>query len=291
MKSLGLFIAAVCVAAIPSHVRAQAASEPQDQRLDVEVVSANPSAQTLTIRSDAGTSTMLVDAAALRSLEGLQPGNRITIMVRDAATGKSQAIAAIVNGTVGAPSTPPMATGVSTPAVAFTPRGETMPLADGSTTTVVRKETGLAVELRSFDRTARTITVRNGDRDQVFSIDEGAAVNFDELAPGQKVLLSWRFNKAAQPEAIVRIAPAGTTTSTLAATTNVPRGPIVRVSGPVEVIAADPVGRTLTIRGDRNENHTVLVSEDAALSLRELRAGDTVLLSWGDDSVVVISKK
>jgi hypothetical protein len=231
---------------------------------------------------------MQVDTGALRSLEGLQPGNRITITVRDAATGKSQAIAAIVNGTVGsgaATSSPPAAS-----ATAFVPRADAGG-ADGSSTTVIRRETGLAVELRAVDRAARTITVRNGDKDQVFSIDEAAAVNFDELAPGQKVLLSWRFNKAAQPEAIVRITPAGTTTSTVAATTNVAHGPVVRVSGPVEVVAADPVAKTLTIRGDRNENHTVLVADDAVLSLRELRAGDTVLLSWGDDSVVVISKK
>jgi hypothetical protein len=154
------------------------------------------------------------------------------------------------------------------------------------TTTTVRRTVGTPVEVRSIDPGTRTIVVRNGAKDQAFVIDE-AGLDFDALAPGQQVLLSWRFDRDGKPEAIIRVTPAGAFKANAAA---VVRTEAVRAAGPVEVISTDPAAGTLTIR-EGGKSRTVLVDELALVGLPDLRPGDDVLLSWGGDRVIVITKQ
>ena len=277
-------LAGLAALAPPAGAQTILVNEPE-RTYNVEVVGSDASARTLTIRSDAGMATMLVDASALRGLQGLQPGNRITITVRNASTGQQEAITAIVNGSL---RSQPEAGSVVQPGSVTRPTGFV------KTTTTVRRTVGSPVEVRSVDASARTIVVRNGDRDQVFVIDQAAGVDFDELAPGQRVLLSWRFNRDGKPEAIIRVTPAEAVETRIAAvktnTATVTRTQTVRVAGPVEVIETDPAARTLTI-SDGDESRTVLVDELALVGLPDLRPGDKVLLSWGGDRVIVITKQ
>src|SRR5262249_25321405 len=55
---------------------------PGERSYVVEVVSTDAATKTLTVRSDAGSSTLAVDEPALGNLQRLQPGDTITISVR-----------------------------------------------------------------------------------------------------------------------------------------------------------------------------------------------------------------
>jgi len=268
MRRLALIATLAGLAAHPRAAGAQVVVQEQNRTYDVEVVASDVKARTLTIHGDGGTTTLLVDAMALRGLEGLQPGSQITITVRNAATGRQEAITAIVNGTLR--TQPKPASVVET------------------TSTTIRREVGTPVEVRGIDRATRKLIVRNGEKDQVFVIGHDAQVDFDELAPGQRVLLSWRFNRAGEPEAIIRVTPAPAVTTSVRTVT---KTEVLRVPGPVEVISADPEAKTLTIRGEGGESQTVLVDDLALANLHNLKAGDSVLLSWGGDRVIVIAKK
>ena len=262
----------------------------EDRTYEVEVVSSDAASRTLTIRSDTGTSTMLVDADALRSLQGLQPGHKVTITVRNAATGQQEAITAIVNGTL---RSQPGEAGSRTTVLPGT--------AVRTTTTVYRREVGTPVELSGFDRGTRTITLRNGAKEQAFVLASDVPFELDELAPGQRALLSWRFNRDGKPEAVIRVTPASVTATRTTTTTTVSepqsepqtftRTEVVRrPPGPVEVVSVDPRLRTLTVRGEDGDQ-TVVVDERALTSLGQLKPGDSILLAWGDERVVVITKR
>jgi hypothetical protein len=164
----------------------------------------------------------------------------------------------------------------------------TTAVATTTTTTTYRRVVGTPVEVRAFDRGSRTITVLNGDKQQSFVIAGDAPVQLDELAPGQLALLSWRFNRDGKAEAIIRVTPA---TVALASPQTLTRTKVVRTPGPVEVIAVDRDAGTLTIRDERGGSQTVPVHDLALVSLGDLKPGDSVLLSWGDDRVLVITSK
>jgi hypothetical protein len=169
---------------------------------------------------------------------------------------------------------------------AETLRVQPAPGAVVTTTTTVHRSVGAPVEVRAVDRVSRTVTVvRDGDAEQVFAI---AADALDELAPGQQALLSWRFNRQGKAEAIIRVAPAGAVAASAETTS---RMEPARARGPVVVLSTDPQARTLTIRGEGDASQTVRVDELALVSLLELQPGDSVLLSWGGERVIVITKK
>jgi hypothetical protein len=276
MRLLALVSAGVCLlttSLVGFVAGTQDPGDPQEKRYEVEVVSADPSARTLTIRSDAGTSTLLVGVDALRSLEGLTPGDRISISVQDPATGQSRAISATVDGAA-------RARGAADTAPAPTVR---------KITTVTWLGSGDPVEFRSWDPVTRRLTVRAEGQDQVFVIDRDADVDFDTLVPGQQVLLSWRFNKAGKAEAVIRTLPLRATA--------VRSDPIglktapVRMRGPVEVVSTNPGSRTLRVRDEHGLVVALPVDEKAVVSLEAVKAGDLILLSWRNDRVTLITRK
>jgi hypothetical protein len=66
-------------------------------------------------------------------------------------------------------------------------------------------EAGTPVELRNVDRSSNTVRIGMGDAEQTFVVEKNAEAGFDALGSGAPVLLSWRFNRAAQAEAVLRV--------------------------------------------------------------------------------------
>jgi hypothetical protein len=181
----------------------------------------------------------------------VRPGDRITITVRDDATGQRHAITAVVNGTVGDVAEP-------------VPGGP-----------VTIKDAAVPMRLVSLDRDAKKINIID-DRglEQVFLVDERALLSAPDVKPGDLVMLGYRFSKDGKPEAVIRVAPADRTRGTV-----------------VQVISTDAAARTLTILRPGADVRTLAVDNMAAVSLKDLKRGETVILELDGDKVVVITRK
>jgi hypothetical protein len=230
-----------------------------DRRDRVELVSIDQDASRITIRTSGGSSTLAVEPAAGESLAGLRPGDRIEIVTRDG--GRERVVTAIVRGTE----------------VAQQP-------ALGADAVRVRRMTGDPVEIVSVDRAAGKIFVRSEGEQRTFVVDPAAFPELPDVRPGEKVLLSWRFNKQARPEAVVRVVPESSAI--------VVGGQRVRVAAPrldgpaLEVVVADRASGMLTVR-DRSGERVVPLADSALGMLSELSPGDSVVLTWDDAGRVV----
>jgi len=280
MRLLAFVSAAACLLSASVAAPALAAggrdASAQDKPVDVEVVSTDPGARTLTIRSDAGTSTLAVEPGALDSLEGLEPGDRISISVQDPVSGEARAITATVDGAAGSRS-----------GAADTRPAPTVK----SIRTVTWLEPGEAVEFRSWDPANRIVTVDQYGQQRMFVIQPGADVDFDALVPGQNVLVSWRFGKSGNPEAVIRTIPARAAARTLGGPSLAVKTSPVRMRGPVEVLSTNPAKHTLKVRDERGMTVVLPVDEKAVASLEGVKSGDLILLSWRNDRVTFISRK
>jgi hypothetical protein len=171
----------------------QAATPASDEKVHaVEVISPDATANTITIRSDKRPSTLVVGEKAFADLQRVKPGDKIAITVNGDPSGRRQMITAVVNGTI---STPPEAVVVEETA------DEPVP--------VKLERTGPAVELIDLDPSVRRVTVL-GDRGRkrVFAVDGKAMLSLTDVKPGQKVLLSYRFDAEGKTEAVVHVTPA-----------------------------------------------------------------------------------
>jgi hypothetical protein len=244
----------IAVAALASGLGAAAAQGDEVVLKDgrktytVEVISADPSAKTLTIRDDSGPSTLYVEDEAMGTLRTVRPGDTITIATRDDYTGSRRMVNAIVSGTA------------------------------NSWRTERRAE---PAEFVGLDPDTRRVTVigEDGER-QVFRVDDQAILSLSDARPGRKLLVSYRYDRQGRPEAVVRVASAAA-------------APVLRVDGgsTVEVVSANPSTNTLTIRTDEGRRRTLVVDDRAAIALKHLKAGDSVILGLEDDRVMVISRK
>jgi hypothetical protein len=232
----------------------RAAAPDDDKVYAVEVVNVDVPNRILRIRStEGGVSSLVIDDRVLGGLRTVRPGDRITVSVRDEFTGRRKVVTAFVAGTITSKRS--------------------------AARTVIMKEPGTAVEFVNLDPAARKITVlgEHGEQ-QVFLVDEKALLSMADVRPGQRVFLSYRYDINGRPEAVVRVAPNSS--------------PMMLQSGRlVEVVSVDPVERTLTFRSDDGEARTLLVDERAVLNLRDLRAGDSILVRTEDDRVMVISRR
>lgn len=233
-----------------------------DRTYAVEVVSTDMAGKTLVVRSGDSLSTFMVDDRILGSLRDVGPGDRITISVRDD-FGRRRKVTAFV---------------------ADSPRYTrySYRYKRPARRTVIMRQPGTAVEFVNLDPPTRTITVLGdyGER-QTFHVDDRAMLSLADVRPGQRVMLSYRFDINGRPEAVVRVVPTSRTLSLAR----------LQSGAMVEVVSADPFERTLTIRGDSGESRTLLVDESALLDLRDLRFGDSVLVRTEDDRVVLISRR
>jgi hypothetical protein len=148
------------------------------------------------------------------------------------------------------------------------------------------------VEFRSFDPVSRRLTVRTDDgQDWVLVIDRAANLDFGTVAPGESVLLSWRFNRQGQPEAVMRPAPHKEVARALGRYVDAERKAAAWMRGPLQVLAVDTAGRALTVRSERVEPETLSVDDSAASSLGTLAPGDLVILSLRGDQVTMITRR
>ena len=237
---------------------AQAVVRTEDEKTyTVELISADANAKTITIQSDNGPSNLVVDERALADLQRVKPGDKISVTVRDDASGRRQIVTAIVNGTI-----------------------TSKPEETAADKTVMLKSSGTPVEFINLDPKAKKVTVL-GDHGlkRVFVVDEKAMVSLTDVKPGQKVLLSYRFDAEGKPEAVVRVTPA-------------PVLPKVRLEGgtAVEVVSTYPSAKTLTVRREGGESQTLMVDDQAVLELNDLKTGESVLVTLKDGKVAVISR-
>lgn len=183
-----------------------------------------------------------------------RPGDRITIRVRDEATGRSQAITAIVSGAMNGPRLEPASGG-----------------------TILFRAPGTAVEFLNLDPVTRNITVigEAGQR-QVFHVDESAYLRLAAVEPGEKVFLSYRFDAEGKAEALVRVAPREAQTRASRA-----------LGWTGEVVSMDVPSGRVTIRTGDGGTRTLVV-HDAGL-LESLEEGDRVVV--GGDGVIEIRNR
>jgi len=235
-------------------LRSHAAALDDNKVYAVEVVNVDVPNKILRIRStEGGVSSLMIDDRLLGGLRTVRPGDKITISVRDEFTGQRKVVTAFVAGTITS----------KKPAMR----------------TVIMKQPGTAVEFVNLDPAARKITVLGeSGEEQIFQVDEKAILSMADVRPGQRVFLSYRYDINGRPEAVVRVAPGNTPM-------------MIQTGSVVEVISTDPLEKTLTVLSDNGERRTLLVDERAALNLRDLRAGDSILVRTEDDRVVVITRR
>jgi uncharacterized protein YndB with AHSA1/START domain len=279
MKTLMLPLLVLALAG-PGAADEKVALEGGQKTYTVEVVSADTSARTLTVRSGAGTSTLRVDQGALDGLRDVKPGDKITITLRDEATGRRQMVSAVVSGTIS-----------GTPG-AVAPSGEA-PVSVRAERTVVLKQAGTAVELLSLDpATRRLVVVGDGGAKQVLNVDEKTLLSLADVKPGQRLFVSYRFDRDGKPEAVVRVGAARVTTTITTTTPTAPTAPSVTLEGgTVEVVSTDPLTRRLKIRTEAGDQRTLVVDDMALVDLQALKPGDTALLTLEGDRVLVITRK
>jgi hypothetical protein len=148
-----------------------------------------------------------------------------------------------------------------------------------------REVAGAVLELRSYDPAARTIVVvGESGREQVLRLDDRTLDAVSRLTPGEKLLISYRFNRNAETEVILRGLPNGVVqviqpvTAAVAPT----RG------GKVVVLAAEPEVGTLTIRTPTGDVRKLGVDPSLREALEDLHAGDHILVDMNGGDLVGI---
>jgi Cu/Ag efflux protein CusF len=102
MKKLALmFSALLVVAGVASASQATAPARSTKATMkthvvEAQVVSTDPMAKTLTVKTEQGESTMKVDGPAATHLKGLKAGEKVRLTCRDNAAGEHEAITHIV---------------------------------------------------------------------------------------------------------------------------------------------------------------------------------------------------
>ena len=106
MKKLALLLSALLVAGAayasqattaPAKTKAPAKgmATGKTHTVEAEVVSADPTAKTLTIKGDAGDKTVPVEGAAVAELKNVKPGEKVKLTCRDNEKGEHEAITKI----------------------------------------------------------------------------------------------------------------------------------------------------------------------------------------------------
>jgi hypothetical protein len=134
------------------------------------------------------------------------------------------------------------------------------------------------------DPSNRTITVRTDGRDSVIAVEGEALTGLSRLHPGDQVMLGYRVDsRDGRSKRIVTtirtVTPTPATTSSRSTTIE-----------SVRVVGVNPAKRTLTIANAnaKGGQQVLSVARNAAGSLRQVRAGDEVVLSYRPGGRVVV---
>jgi hypothetical protein len=137
--------------------------------------------------------------------------------------------------------------------------------------------TFMNAEVVRIDPSGRTITVRSEGRDAVLSVEGEALTGLSRLHAGDQVMLGVRADsrdgRAMRIVTNIREvmpAPAGTTGAATRSTT----------IESVRVVAVNPSKRSLTVSDGSGARRVLSVEKEAAKTLRQIRAGDDVVLSY-----------
>ena len=123
-----------------------------------------------------------------------------------------------------------------------------------------REVAGAVLEMRAWDPATRTIVlVGESGREQVLRVDDRTLAAVSRLSPGDRLLVSYRFNRNGEAEVILRGIPVG-------------QAPVRRVQAVVaseppsglrvSVVSSEPAAGTLTIRGERGDVRRLSVDAD-----------------------------
>jgi hypothetical protein len=137
--------------------------------------------------------------------------------------------------------------------------------------------TFMNAEVVRVDPSGRTITVRSEGRNVVFSVEGEGLTAFSRLHPGDQVMLGVRAD--------TRDGRAMHIVTNIREVTPVPGGSASAASRSttlesVRVVAVNPSKRSLTVTDGSGARRVLSVEKDAAKSLRQIRAGDDVVLSY-----------
>jgi hypothetical protein len=135
--------------------------------------------------------------------------------------------------------------------------------------------TFMNAEVVRVDPSGRTITIRTEGRDAVLSVEGEGLMSLSRLHSGDQVMLGYRLDSGLGTRVVTNIrevtpAPAGTTGAASRSTT----------IESVRVVAVNPSKRTLTVADGTGARRVVSVTPAVAKSLRQVRAGDDVVLSY-----------
>lgn len=215
--------------------------------------------KTLLIRGRTGETVMPLDQRAVAGLVALDAGDKLTLTVRDEATGEERILTSFVTSVV---------------------RKE-------PTERSTRSALDETVQIVSIDPSTRTLMVQNGRGErQVVRVDERLVAGFRDLRPGEKVGLGWRYREGGRAEPVLEIQKQPPS-APLPIPEKVPSG----VS--VEVVATDPIARTLIVRPEGQAERLLLVYDRLVETLKKLQVGDIVVLTGdeSDDRVAEISQR
>jgi hypothetical protein len=134
-------------------------------------------------------------------------------------------------------------------------------------------------EVVRVDPSGRTITVRAEGRDTVLVVEGEGLKGLSTVRPGDQVMLGYHADNrdgrltriVTNIRTVTPAAPAPGTAPTTSRSTTIES---------VRVVAVNPSKRTLTIDDGAGARHVVSVTNDAAKNLRQIRAGDDVVLSY-----------
>ena len=155
-------------------------------------------------------------------------------------------------------------------AFAQTPQVYTPPASNPSAPTFVN------AEVVRVDPSGRTITFRSGSGDTVLRVEGDAISGLAGLHAGDQVMLGYRVDSrdGQSTRIVTNIRPV---VPTAAARPGTSRATTIES---VRVVAVNSAKRTLTIDDGSGARHVLPVTREAASSLRGIRSGDAVVLSY-----------
>jgi hypothetical protein len=137
--------------------------------------------------------------------------------------------------------------------------------------------TFMNAEVVRVDPSGRTITVRTEGRDAVLSVEGEGLTALSRLHAGDQVMLGYRADSR-DGRARRVVTNIREVTPATAGTSGAPSRSTTIES--VRVVAVNPSKRTLTVTDETRARRVVSVTPDVAKSLRQIRVGDDVVLSY-----------